>query len=147
VRKGTVFVSYFVICGASYLSLKTFFTDTFVLRRPLIRLKAVQKYGSPDCAARIALSLAMYLTPLYYVWALHSKSQFRIPYPVVHRHSELKKWISDIMSVFSLGSTWFLSWLLHCPTCCMIYVKTSMPMPIEYLEIGHDFLRAKLSHF
>jgi len=51
------------------------------------------------------------------------------------------------MAVLYLGRPQFKSWLLHCLICCTIYVKTSMPMPIEYFEIGHVFLRAKHSHF
>jgi len=67
VKEQYLLVLHFVICGVSYLSLRTFFTNTFVLRRSLIKLKAIEKYGSPDCVARIAPSLAMYLTSLYYV--------------------------------------------------------------------------------
>jgi hypothetical protein len=51
------------------------------------------------------------------------------------------------MALLQLGSTCFQYWLLHCLVCCMIYVKTSMPMPIEHLNTGHEFLRAKPSHF
>jgi hypothetical protein len=58
---------------------------------------------------------------------------FENPYTAVPRHSELKKCNSDIMALLYLGSTWFQSWLLRYLICFMIYVKTSMPMPIEHL--------------